>query len=123
MLSASGISLHLRADGSDTWVMESDAFTQPVESLFSSQAEQWIVEEGGPLRALIRLEGWLGHSRVRWTLSLLRYEPRLFIELDVHFCDHLKLLQMPVHYSPGIAHFMVLGAPRSMGYLKTSLIN
>src|SRR5713226_5098729 len=47
--------------------------------------------------ARIRLEGWLGHSRVRWTLSLLRYEPRLFIELDVHFCDHLKLLQMPVH--------------------------
>ncbi len=97
LLSASGISLHLRADGTDTWVMESDAFTRPVESLFSSQAEQWIVEEGGPLRARIRLEGWLGHSRVRWTLSLLRHEPRLFIELDVHFCDHLKLLQMPVH--------------------------
>jgi alpha-mannosidase len=97
LLSANGISLHLRADGTDTWVMESDAFTRPVESLFSSQAEQWTVEEGGPLRARIRLEGWLGHSRVRWTLSLLRHEPRLFIELDVHFCDHLKLLQMPVH--------------------------
>src|SRR5579859_1475978 len=97
LLGGGGIGLHLRQDGTDTWVMDTDAFTWPVESLFSSEAEQWTVEESGPLRVRIRLEGWLGHSRVRWTLSLLRYEPRLFIELDVHFCDHLTLLQMPVH--------------------------
>ncbi len=84
-------------DETDTWVMETDAFTQPIERMFSSEAEPWTAEEHGPLRARIRLEGWLGHSRVRWTLSLLRHEPCLIIELDLHFCDHLKLLQMPVH--------------------------
>src|SRR5260370_33863796 len=62
LLSASGISLHLRADRTCTWVMKSDAFTRPLESLFSSQAQHCVVEEGGPLRDRSRLEGWLRHS-------------------------------------------------------------
>ena len=97
LLGAGGIGLHLRQDGTDTWVMETDAFTGSVGCLFSSEGEQWVVEERGPLRVRIRLDGWLGHSRVRWTLSLLRHEPRLFIDLDLHFCDHLMLVQLPVH--------------------------
>src|SRR5258708_17369056 len=81
LLSANGISLHLRADGTDTWVMESDAFTRPVESLFSSQAEQWTVEEGVPLVARIHLACCLGHSRGPSTLSLFRQLPPYLILL------------------------------------------
>src|SRR5260370_26294823 len=77
--------------------MESNAFTGSVGCLFSSEGEQRVVEERGPLRERIRLDGWLGHSRVRWTLSLLRHEPCLIIDLDLHFCDHIMLLQLPVH--------------------------
>ena len=97
LLGAAGIDLHLRQDGTDTWVMETDAFTQPVVSHFFSTMDQWVVEERGPLRARLRLDGWLGHSRVRWTLSLARFEPAMILELDVHLCDHLMLVQLPVH--------------------------
>ncbi len=97
VLGAQGIRLHLRQDGTDIWAMDTDAFTQPVLELFSSEREQWVVEEAGPLRARIRLDGWLGHSRVRWTLSLSRDTPCVNISLDLLFSEHLALLQMPVH--------------------------
>ena len=97
LLGLGGIGLHLRQDGTDTWVMDTDAFTQPVTSLFSSKPEQWAIEEAGPLRARLRLDGWLGQSRVRWTLSLARDTPCVNIALDVNFSDQLALLQMPVH--------------------------
>jgi alpha-mannosidase len=97
VLGAHGISLLLRQDGTDTWVMDTDAFTQPVSEVFSSESEQWVVEEAGPLRARIRLDGWLGHSRVRWTLSLSRDTPCVNISLDLLFSEHLAVLQMPVH--------------------------
>src|SRR5260370_13226106 len=63
LLGAGGIGLHLRQDGTDTWVMETDAFTGSVGCLFSSEGEQWVGEERGPLRLRIRLDGCLGHSR------------------------------------------------------------
>ncbi len=97
VLGAQGISLLLRQDGTDTWVMDTDAFTQPVIEMFSSEREQWVVDEAGPLRARIRLDGSLGHSRVRWTLSLAHDTPCVNISLDVLFSEHLALLQMPVH--------------------------
>ncbi len=62
LLGDAGIRLLLRADGTDTWVMNTDAFTQPVLDTFSGVREQWAVDEMGPLRARIRLDGWLGHS-------------------------------------------------------------
>jgi alpha-mannosidase len=97
LLGDAGIRLLLRADGTDTWVMNTDAFTQPVLDTFSGVREQWAVDEMGPLRARIRLDGWLGHSRVRWTLSLAHDTPSLNIALDLLFAEHLALLQMPVH--------------------------
>ena len=67
------IGLHLRRDLSDTWTFHTDRFVEPVETVL--QTDGWVVDETGPLRARVRLEGWLGRSAVRWTLTLHRYEP------------------------------------------------
>src|SRR5207253_1959665 len=50
-----------------------------------------------PVRARVRGEGRLGKSDVRWTLSLLAGDPRVFFDLKIDFRDKLSLLQMPVH--------------------------
>ena len=94
LLGEGGVGLHLRRDLSDTWTFHTDRFVEPIEAVL--QTEGWVVEETGPLRARVRLEGWLGRSAVRWTLTLHRYEPRLHIRVEVDFSERLKLLQMPV---------------------------
>ena len=48
-------------------------FDEPVREVFAG--EGWVVEEEGPLRARVRTEGWLGHSWIRWTLSVHRGDP------------------------------------------------
>jgi len=95
LLGENGIGLHLRRDLSDTWTFHTDRFDEPVETVF--QADEWVVEESGPLRARVRSEGWLGRSAVRWTLTLHRDEPRLQLRVEINFNERFKLLQMPVH--------------------------
>jgi alpha-mannosidase len=95
LLGEGGIGLHLRRDLSDTWTYHTDRFDEPVESAL--RTEGWIVEERGPLRARVRSEGWLGHSAVRWTITVHRDEPRLQLRVEINFSDRFKLLQMPVH--------------------------
>jgi alpha-mannosidase len=95
LLGEGGVGLHLRRDLSDTWTFHTDRFVEPIEGVL--QTDGWVVEETGPLRARVRLEGRLGRSAVRWTLTLHRYEPRLHLRVEVDFSERFKLLQMPVH--------------------------
>jgi len=90
-----GIGLHLRADHTDTWTFHTDRFEEPVEA--ELEGLRWAIEESGPLRARLRAEGWLGRSRVRWTLSLHRGDPRLHMRLEVLFAERFRALQMPIH--------------------------
>ncbi|HEX5912049.1 MAG TPA: glycoside hydrolase family 38 C-terminal domain-containing protein, partial [Rubrobacter sp.] len=95
LLGEGGVGLHLRRDLSDTWTFHTDRFVDSVETVLKT--EGWVVEETGPLRARVRLEGRLSRSAVRWTLTLHRYEPRLHLRVEVDFSERFKLLQMPVH--------------------------
>jgi alpha-mannosidase len=92
LLGPEGISLHLRDDHTDTWTYYTDRFEEPVVERLGREA--WVVEERGPLRARVRLEGWLGRSWIQWTLTLQRDDPRLFMHLAVTFTERFKLLQM-----------------------------
>ena len=94
LLGGNGIGLHLREDSTDTWTFHRDRFTEPVTERFSGKG--WVVEETGPLRARARLEGRLGHSAVRWTVSLCRDEPRVSLSLEITFSERFKLLQLPI---------------------------
>ncbi len=92
LLSSKGIELFLREDHTDTWTFTTDLFSETISEYFTGDG--WIVEEGGPLRARVRQEGWLGHSRVRWTVTLYREEARFEMDLEILFAEHFKLLQL-----------------------------
>jgi alpha-mannosidase len=94
LLGEGGIGLHLRHDHTDTWTFTTDRFDEPVDAVFAGDG--WVVEEAGPLRARARTEGWLGHSRMRWTLSLHRGEPGLRMLVEVNFAERYKALQLPI---------------------------
>jgi len=100
VLSESGIGLHLRQDHTDTWTFHDDKFRAPVETVFQGQG--WIIEERGPLRAVIHTDGWLHHSWVRWTLALHRDDPRVRMKLEVNFSERFKVLQMPISLASSI---------------------
>ena len=76
----------------DTWTFHDDQWREEVEIVLGEGG--WIVEEAGPLRARVRLDGRLGTSRLRWTLSLLRGDPRVFMKLEINFDERFRLLQM-----------------------------
>jgi alpha-mannosidase len=95
VLGEGGISLHLRHDHSDTWTFHTDRFDEPVAEVCAG--EGWIVEETGPLRTRVRLDGSLGDSRLRWTLTLHRDDPRLRMKVEVNYNERFKLLQMALH--------------------------
>ena len=61
-----------------------------------SPATTGTIEETGPLRVRARLDGRLGNSRIRLTVSLCRGEPALHLELEVNFDERYTLLQMPI---------------------------
>lgn len=94
VLGSAGWTLHLRHDQSDTWSFQTDRFAEPVRATL--EASDWVVEEAGPLRARVRLEGLLGGSPVRWTVSLSHNDPRLIVELECTFVERFTLLQMPI---------------------------
>jgi alpha-mannosidase len=97
LLGKDGIRLQLREDRSDTWGFQSDRFEEPVAAVLHTAG--WVIEELGPLRARVRTEGWLGHTWVRWTLSLCRNNPRLSMLIEVNFAERYTLFQMPIHLS------------------------
>ena len=118
LLGEGGIGLHLRHDNSDTWGFRSDRFDEPIDSVFGGDG--WVVEEAGPLRARVRTEGWLGHSWVRWTVSLHRAAPQVDIQIEVNFAERYKVLQMPIHlpgaptrWTDGLAGGMVERQPNA----------
>jgi alpha-mannosidase len=94
LLGRDGIGLHLRHDSTDTWTFNADRFEEPVAARLEDG--RWVVEEGGPLRASVRLEAELGRSWVRWTLSLGRDDPRLRMGIEVNFAERFKLLQLHI---------------------------
>ena len=100
ILGPGGIGVHLREDYTDTWTFHTDRFREPIVAAFHPGA--WTVEETGPLRARVRAEGWLGHSWIRWTLTLHRDDPRLHIDLDITFNERFALLQMPIHVADAV---------------------
>lgn len=95
VLGEDGIRLHLRHDHTDTWTFHTDRFDEPVAEVL--EGGEWVVEESGPLRARVRLDGTIGESRLRLTLTLHRGDPRLSIRVEVNYNERFKLLQMPVH--------------------------
>ncbi len=95
VLGEDGIRLHLRQDRTDTWTFHTDTFDEPVAEVL--KGNKWIVEETGPLRARLRLDGTLGESRVRWTLTLHRDDPQLRIRIEINFNEQFRMLQMPIH--------------------------
>lgn len=97
LLGTGGIGLQLRHDSTDTWTFHTDHFSEPVASVFKGNG--WMIEETGPLRARLRTEGTLGDSSLRWTLSLQRNDPRLFMRLEITFNERFKALQLPIHLS------------------------
>lgn len=94
LLGDGGIRLHLRRDSSDTWGFHGDRFTEAVSQVFRGNG--WVIEEEGPLRVRVRMEGWLNHSAIRWTLSLHRNDPCLRMQLEVNFAEKFSLLQLPI---------------------------
>jgi alpha-mannosidase len=94
VLGTDGWTLQLREDHTDTWTFHTDRFDEPVRAHLSSAG--WALEETGPLRARVRLNGTVGDSPVRWTLTLNRDDPRLFLLLECTFIEQLTLLQMPI---------------------------
>lgn len=94
LLGEGGIRLHLRHDHADTWTFPTDRFDEPVDTVY--EGVDWVVEEHGPLRARVRSEGWLGHSWMRWTLSLHRADPRLLLQIEFNFAERYKALQLPI---------------------------
>jgi alpha-mannosidase len=95
LLAPPGIRLHLRQDHADTWAALTDRWAEPVSSVLDDGV--WTVEETGPLRARVRMDARLGTSRLRWTVSLLRDDPRLFMQIEINFDERFTLLQMPIH--------------------------
>lgn len=102
MLTQPGIGLHLREDSTDTWTFHTDRFEEPIGEIF--EADGWVVEESGPLRARARLEGTLGESQIRWTVTLHRSDPRLHMQVETNFNERFKLLQMPLRLVSAPTH-------------------
>lgn len=94
LLGTDGIRLQLRTDSTDTWAVSTDRFVEPVQAIFETGG--WVVEEAGPLRARVRLEGELGHSWLRWTIDLYRGEPRLCLTLETTWSERFALLQLAI---------------------------
>lgn len=94
MLGPNGIRLWLRQDTSDTWGQHRVRFDEPVVETMEDVA--WVVEEDGPLRARVRLDGMLGYSRISWTLALYKSDPRVHLQLDVGFMERFRILQMGI---------------------------
>src|SRR5205807_2708653 len=92
VIAADGITLLLREDRSDTWTMGADRFVEPVAEILDGL--EWTVEETGPLRARVRAEAWLGHSSLRWTLSVEAHRPSLSIRIEVNLSERHRLLQL-----------------------------
>jgi alpha-mannosidase len=108
LLGEGGIGLQLRRDTSDTWTFHTDRWEEPVEATLVDAS--WHGEETGPLRARARLDGRIRNTRVQWTVSLYRGEPRVHIDLEVNFDERFGLLQMaidlaavPSRWTDGIA--------------------
>ncbi len=100
LLGECGISLQLRRDEADTWGFHIDRFAGAIEETLTGK---WVVEESGPLRARVRMESHLGHSSLRWTLSLYTGEPRLDVMLEANWNEKFRLLQMPIQLTGEVA--------------------
>jgi alpha-mannosidase len=86
--------LQFRRDTTDTWTFYTDRWDETVTATLSG--DDWRVEETGPLRVRARLDGRLGRSRIRLTVSLRRGEPALHLDLEVNFDERYTLLQLPI---------------------------
>ncbi|MFO1143554.1 MAG: hypothetical protein U1E59_14455 [Amaricoccus sp.] len=86
--------LQLRRDTTDTWTFHTDRWEE--QGIATLAGDDWHVEETGPLRVRARLDGRLGTSRIRLTVSLCRGEPALHLGLEVNFDERHALLQMPM---------------------------
>lgn len=113
LLGEGGLSLHLRHDHTDTWTFHTDRWSEDVSERL--ELDGWEVEERGPLRARLRAEGRLGTSRLRWTLDLVRGEPRLGMGLEVNFDERHKLLQMPLSLAEPVTRW---GAGLAGGHVE-----
>ncbi len=104
VLGGDGLRLHLRHDHSNTWGAGSDRFAEPVDAVFATDG--WLIEETGPLRARAYAEGRLGSSPVLWQVTLHAGDPRLYLHLETTFCEHYRLLQMPIDLASAPASWL-----------------
>ena len=108
--------LQLRNDTTDTWTFHTDRWEE--QGTATLGGDDWQIEETGPLRVRARLDGRLGNSRVRLTVSLCRGEPALHLGIEVNFDERYTLLQMPMalagepeRWTDGIAGACIDRAP------------
>jgi alpha-mannosidase len=94
MLGDEGMGLELREDLTDCWTFGAGSYRGPVVGAFKADRD-WIVAERGPLRVRAWTEGWIGHSRVSWTVSLLA-DDQIRLQLEVVYADRERALQLKV---------------------------
>ncbi len=95
MLAGEGMALEMREDLTDCWSFGAGSYRDPVVGALRTDGE-WVVAERGPLRARAFVEGWIGSSRVRWTVSLPRDSAQFLMELEVLFAERNRALQLKV---------------------------
>jgi alpha-mannosidase len=139
VLGPGGISLHLRADASDTWTMTADRLDGTVIARLGDLV--WSVEEDGPLRARVRGEGVVGGFPVALCLTLEHGSTIVRIDLEAAMFDRCVALQLtldlpaepsrwtdslagsPIVRTPGPAEFPVGGWSRvTAGGTDTALV-
>jgi alpha-mannosidase len=94
LLGSGGISLQLREDGGDTWVLHKTAFDEEVGETLGDL--EWVVEDEGPLRARCFADQRLGDSKIRVGVTVYAGQPEVILDLQVVFSERYRMLQMPI---------------------------
>ena len=106
LLGDGGMTLEVRRDTTDAWSVGAERYDEPVVAAFEASGE-WQVEESGPLRARVWCEGWIAHSRARWTLSVERASPCLDMTVEIVFNEPGRLLQLSISLVAAPAGWMI----------------
>lgn len=94
LLGRLGMSFSLFEDKEDTIVRGSPNYQLPF--LAGVESEGWLVEEQGPLRAVLINRGVIGDSSFTWRIRLYKDDGRIYHSFRVHFHELEKQLQLNI---------------------------